>query len=1267
MRVGDIARSGQHAQAIEVATAVLGAAGLDVAARLDLLDLRAESFVALGDLDGARRDATAMLEVARKTKSTALKAQALNRRALVEMRRGNGKAAVASATAALESARKSKQSPLIAMSLFRLAESQYREKPSGRVLENAMEAAELFRTLGDASGQGRALWVVAMYHGFQGRAAEGNRAANDALALCRSCGDLYGAGNALNMLLFHEADLAAALKRSSLVLADFEASGYIDRQGVATANMGIIYANLGLHRRARRLYLKAVELYRRVAARAALGNVFSSLIEAELAMGHFDNARAYIAEMTGIAQDSQSSMHEATLAIAAGRLALLEGEPRAALHHFELEERIGREMDRVAIEIDGLTSVGEASLALGKARAALIATRRATELHKAHALTALDGMFPASTWWQHCRALRANKKDEAAREALATAYGFVCKGIAGLSDEGLRRNYLNKSEVHREIVAAWLVDARKRRLSPERRTAHLAGEASLREPFERLVDTGLRLNELRSVEELHEFLIDEATELSGAERVLLVLEAPEGPRLAGSLMPPGEDASAFLGDIAPALAAVRRTRTASLAYSPDGANPLEQRSRVVAPLIAQRNLLGYLYADLDGAFGRFRESDRDLLGMLASQAAVALDNAQWSQGLEQKVAERTEALNASNAKLEQRANELTIINSIQQGMAAELDFKAIVDLVGDKLREVFATPDLSILWYEEPTNLLHYLYVYEHGRRLTIAPQPPRPNGSFETMRRTRQPHVLNKSEYAKYGATLIPGTDSSMSMISVPIIGGDRVLGSIGIENYEREDAFGEAEIRLLGTVAASMGVALENARLFDETQRLLKETEQRAAELAVINSIQEGVAAELDFRNIVDLVGDKLREVLRTEDIGIRWFDQANQLVHYVYEYEHGARLTIPSASPKTATWETLTSRRTPVLRNTAEEVAAGGVVPGTDSSKSTVSVPIIGSDRVIGGIIIENFEREYAFSDSEVRLLTTVASSMGVALENARLFDETQRLLKETEQRAAELAVINRIQEGMAAELDFQAIVDLVGDKLREVFKTGEIGIRWYDANTNLVHYLYEYEHGVRLNPPSQPPVPGGMFVRMRGDAAADGREQPDGAGGPWNSSVAGYRPGQIPDQRAHPRRRPRAWHDRDGGLPTRERFWRGRGAAALDGRREHGRRARERAALRRDSAPVQGERAARRRARDHQQRAGGTRCPARLSGDRRSGRRQDPRDLRHQGHVDRALRPADRPDGDAVLPRAWRAFPDRSRAARQRPDRARHPEPPAARHQ
>jgi hypothetical protein len=127
---------------------------------------------------------------------------------------------------------------------------------------------------------------------------------------------------------------------------------------------------------------------------------------------------------------------------------------------------------------------------------------------------------------------------------------------------------------------------------------------------------------------------------------------------------------------------------------------------------------------------------------------------------------------------------------------------------------------------------------------------------------------------------------------------------------------------------------------------------------------------------------------------------------------------------------------------------------VLPGTDPACSVVFVPIISGDRMTGSLLLENHEREHAFGESEVRLLQTVASSMGVALENARLFDETQRLLKETEQRAAEMAVINSIQQGIAAELNFQAIVDLVGDKLREVLKTDDIGIDWHDAQTNML---------------------------------------------------------------------------------------------------------------------------------------------------------------------------------------------------------------------
>src|SRR6202008_1032593 len=138
----------------------------------------------------------------------------------------------------------------------------------------------------------------------------------------------------------------------------------------------------------------------------------------------------------------------------------------------------------------------------------------------------------------------------------------------------------------------------------------------------------------------------------------------------------------------------------------------------------------------------------------------------------------------------------------------------------------------------------------------------------------------------------------------------------------------------------------------------------------------------------------------------------------------------------------------------------------VGGATVDNSYIFVPILRGE-VVSGVMSVGKQAAHAFSESDVSLLSTLGNAMSVALENARLFDETQRLLKETEQRNAELAIINSIQQGLAAELHFQAVVNLVGDKLREVFATPDLVITWYDEKENLGHYLYTYEHGRRLD--------------------------------------------------------------------------------------------------------------------------------------------------------------------------------------------------------
>ena len=240
------------------------------------------------------------------------------------------------------------------------------------------------------------------------------------------------------------------------------------------------------------------------------------------------------------------------------------------------------------------------------------------------------------------------------------------------------------------------------------------------------------------------------------------------------------------------------------------------------------------------------------------------------------------------------------------------------------------------------------------------------------------------------------------------------------------------------------------------------------------------------------------------------------------------------------------------------------------------------------------------------------------MSIALENARLFDETQRLLKETEQRAAELAVINSIQEGMAAELDFQAIVDLVGDKLRD-----------RPEERKPEHHLVRRQG----QSPSRPLQRGTWQASSSGRAAQPeaGRSlrahaaRPAGAGLEQSHGNQGRRiRGPSRNRRRHafareypdPGRRSRFGRDHAGRLRARSRVRRDGSAPAQHRRRQHGRSARKCAAVRRDAAAVEGNRAARGRTRGDQQHPGRNGRRARLPGDRRPGRGQAARTVPDQ---------------------------------------------------
>src|SRR5262249_10161884 len=139
--------------------------------------------------------------------------------------------------------------------------------------------------------------------------------------------------------------------------------------------------------------------------------------------------------------------------------------------------------------------------------------------------------------------LLANDQPERARAALDQAYDLMLDAIRAVRDEGLRRNYLNKVEINRNLLQYWVKVGVKRKLPRARLYAHLALESSVREPFQRLADTGLRLNALHTVAEIQTFLVEEATELLGGDRIVLIHEVDGKRTVAASVLPVGEDAS----------------------------------------------------------------------------------------------------------------------------------------------------------------------------------------------------------------------------------------------------------------------------------------------------------------------------------------------------------------------------------------------------------------------------------------------------------------------------------------------------------------------------------------------------------------------------------------------------------------------------------------------------------------------------------------------------------------------------------------------------
>ena len=460
----------------------------------------------------------------------------------------------------------------------------------------------------------------------------------------------------------------------------------------------------------------------------------------------------------------------------------------------------------------------------------------------------------------------------------------------------------------------------------------------------------------------------------------------------------------------------------------------------------------------------FSDADERLLTIVAANMGVALENARLFDETKRLLGE-TDA----------RAAELAIINEIGQALAKQLNFKAVIDLVGERIRDIFDARSMFIATYDAGAGRIDFPYFRDQGVRRTTGSLTFGP-GLTSHVIRTRAPLRLANGREADALGAIEPDADPSgghdasverESWIGVPIFSGERVMGVLAMESTET-DAYDEADERLLTTVASSMGVALENARLFDQTKRLLAETDARAKELAVVNEVQRALAEHIDMKAMYDLAGDKLcdvfgansADIFGAQAVEIAIADPGTDQLSIVFLVEGAARQperTIPNRGIRRHVVETgqpllITHDMAAVVAGLeADDLAQDG------PTGSAAFAPLVVAGQVRGTVSLQSPGRDHAFDDADMRLLTTITASLSVALENARLFDETKA-------RAAELAVINEIGAALASQLDFDAIVNVVGERIRALFETKSIYIAILDPERRMFTFPYAMNEGV-----------------------------------------------------------------------------------------------------------------------------------------------------------------------------------------------------------
>ena len=442
------------------------------------------------------------------------------------------------------------------------------------------------------------------------------------------------------------------------------------------------------------------------------------------------------------------------------------------------------------------------------------------------------------------------------------------------------------------------------------------------------------------------------------------------------------------------------------------------------PLVNQGHVVGLMMLS-DGESQSYQsKSDQNIAFAFASQVAIALANAD----LFEQTFDRT--------------NELGTLLEAAQATSLTTDLDSVFRTVVELMFSALEMDNCAIMIWDEVDNKLEVqLSMNRYGDANAILPNGSTLNlmDSPARMRALREREVvvlMEGEEDNPYPIEMDELRNSAdTAEMFVPLVVREKSIGLIQLGQSNEDEVITQQKVRLARALGTQVAVAIENARLSAETTAHFEES-------LIINDLSRAISSTLNLEDMLSVVRDQLTSVTGASELYLALYERATEEITFPLAVQSGEGYDI--APRKLGSDEVsfiVKNRRALNLGAdyySPDELRKSlGIVNGEGDAKSYLGVPLIAGDEVYGVLAVRDRQRTRAFTINEQRILTTVGSQLGAAIQNARLFREVSSfadtLEQEVRQRTSELEeerdridTLYQITSELAQTLDMDQLI-------------------------------------------------------------------------------------------------------------------------------------------------------------------------------------------------------------------------------------------------